>query len=80
MTITITATLVPATGLTEIATIRDGVTHAVKWVDLRYSADLTHTVPKAAREAIGDQPNTITGNTIKPDFYSMTIELGHPDA
>ena len=75
--ITVTAEFIPATGLTQISTWRGGVMHAAKWVDVSRACNGTEfAVLAALRDAIGDVPNTITGSTITPGNYSMTVRLG----
>jgi hypothetical protein len=74
MTVTVTATYIPATGLTELTTARDGVVHHVKWIDLGHGNQQLAVI-KALREAVGDRPNTLGATEVTADSYALTAEL-----
>jgi hypothetical protein len=76
-TITVTAELCP-TGLHQISTLRNGVMHAARWVDVGGDGtSLTLAVVKAAREAVGDSDYAVILSTAidYPQSYVMTVEI-----
>lgn len=75
--ITVTATLIPATGLTQVATYRDGECAHVKWIDIHPwdTRGDVFAVLAAMRDATGGRPNTLVRSDARQGFYSLTARV-----